>query len=234
MNSTNETNHVYFLEQSAVVVSAMDARPAARAFQALGLVNVPSHDLLVTKLHDPETIMKAKDCFSLISFLCINRHGFEGPPCRVNARVLLSAYLIHRFPGWSFPTIDPLARNLIQATASFLQSFDNIMGHLLDENNGGEVPHEVTEGFIRCLRAHLEHFEAWRAMDKPLIIQRIEAVLTELYNVRANASVVHETNDVSANVVLENATLHINRLRIKLQLIGGLESVRAFDERRNQ
>ena len=71
-------------------------------------------------------------------------------------------------------------------------------------------------------------------MDKPLIIQRIEAVLTELYNVRANASVVHETNDVSANVVLENATLHINRLRIKLQLIGGLESVRAFDERRNQ
>ena len=219
MNDNNNNTGIPQLNEDELLI-------AAQEFQALGLPNIAQYDVLVPKLHEPETIRKTRDCFGLVIRMCIDRHGRpEGVDMPdVGPRKLLVAYMVRYFPMSVFPMSTQQERTLCQAAVAMLQSFDNIMLHLLDTNNNTSdaIPHEVTEGFVRRVAEFIALFNTWHAANP--VRERIETTLLDAYR---------QLDENGANIIGQEIIEEgIARLRNGLERLVGAAGLRAFDERR--
>ena len=185
-------------------------------------------------LKDKQVIAATKSCLQRIHSLATFRHGSPSKslvPGNVNVRVFLAAFMIAFRPTHVFESMGALEQALFESAVPLLSSFERICTALRSSDHTcfQEVPSDLTKDFPTMLYEYLKRFKAWKVPDEAKLTCRIKHALVALYQAE-----VHLPPDEPADSKLKvEFRTQIERLRGKLQQIGGAEALAQFDEQRS-
>ena len=199
-----------------------------------------SFEELVVFLRNKETIAITKACLQRLHLLCIRRHGCSGGgkglehnrliPENVNVRVFMAGFMIAYRPTHVFESMGRLEQELYDAATPLLKRFDTMATCLQRKRHFAHVPTELTRDFQAQLIEYLIKFKAWKVPDEAKLVSRIKHALIALYQAREHLP-PNEAED--SKLKIEFYT-QIERLRTKLEQIGGKKELELFDEQRLQ
>ena len=189
-----------------------------------------SFQSLVEFLRQRPVIAAMKAALQRIHYLATFRHGSPSrslAPENINVRVFLAAFMIAYRPTHVFENMGPLERDLFEAGVPLLSMFETICKTLLhaQHKHFQNVPANQTKDFPTTLFEYLRRFKAWKVPDEAKLIARISNALVALYEAHLHLP-PDEPQDSDLNVEFRAS---IDRLRGKLEQIGGPEAIQKFD-----
>jgi len=161
------------------------------------------------------------------------RHRAHTPslgPQSVNVRVFLAGYMIAHKPSHVFESMGALEQSLSEVACQLLGTFQTIIDAVRDSphRSFSSVPSELLLNFLVQLARYFESFKAWKVPDEAKLISRVKHALIGLYQAELSLPAT-EPLDSPVRVELKS---QINRLRTKVQRIGGPAALEQLNRER--
>jgi hypothetical protein len=193
-------------------------------------VKLMKFEPLVIFLREKSIISATKVCLLRIYQLCISRHGSSNIvilPENINVRIFLSSYMIAYYPQNVFENIGTLEKALLDATIPLLTRFQNICKTICSsaKHTFQDVPDELTKDFLTMLFEFYKNFKEWKVPDVAKLTSRIKHALTALYKAKEQI-MLHEPDNSELKIEFNK---QIERLRIKLRQVAGVNALEQFD-----
>ncbi len=188
-----------------------------------------SFEALVILLREKSIVKLARDCVQRIHLCCTFLHGSPRKaldPEHVNVRVVLAAYMIAGRPTHVFESMGALEQSLYESAIVLTNNLESLAKGIAHTGAFHLVKADLAESFPTVLFEYLKQFKAWKVPDEAKLVCRIKHALVALYQAREHLP--HDEPDDS-KLKIEFRT-QIERLRSKLQQIGGVDALSQFDE----
>jgi len=190
-----------------------------------------SFEALVQVLRDKRIIDITRNALQRVHLLTTFRHGSPSKalsPENVNVRVFLAGFMIAYRPTHVFENMGTLEQALFEAATPLIATFEKIYESFRERGSFAKVPHSLTKDFPTLLFEYLKKFKAWKVPDENKLKMRIKHALIALYQAEE-----HLPPDEPADSKLKKEfSTQIERLRSKLQQIGGVDALDRFDAER--
>jgi hypothetical protein len=188
-----------------------------------------SFEALVILLREKPVVKVTRNCVQRIHLCCTFLHGSPRKaldPEHVNVRVVLAAYMIAGRPTHVFESMGALEQSLYESALVLTTNFESLAKGIAQTGAFHSANADLAESFPTVLFEYLKRFKAWKVPDEAKLICRIKHALIALYQAREHLP--HDEPDDSKLKV--EFRIQIERLRSKLQQIGGVDALAQFDE----
>ena len=201
--------------------------------QPLTLFPLCSFEALVVFLREKPIVAVARNCVQRIHLSCTFLYGSPRAallPEHVNVRVVLAAYMIAGRPTHVFESMGVLEQALYESALVLTTNLERLARSIAQTGNFHLANANLAESFPTVLFEYLKRFKAWKIPDEVKLVCRIKHALIALYQAEQHLP-PDEPEDSKLKIEFRT---QIERLRSKLQQIGGASALAEFDEERKK